>query len=87
MADNTIPTSPQSDNWISVNDRLPEVNDNGYSDNVLVVVRRTGLRFITLAYLYCRDDKPMWLDVLATGEQLNVICWQPLPEMPRVSDG
>ena len=73
--------------WISVNDRLPEAVEedvNGkiaFSELVLVyLVYNNGFTYITTDQ--CRVDDKSWLHEIP-GEGCKVTHWQPLPEPPK----
>ena len=76
--------------WISVNDRLPEAVEedvNGkiaFSELVLVyLVYNNGFTYITTDQ--CRVDDKSWLHEIP-GEGCKVTHWQPLPEPPKDGD-
>ena len=61
---------PKDDNWIKCSERLPELDDDGHSEMVLVADRNGSIR---LNYLI--DDE--WM------VPIEVTHWMPLPELPK----
>lgn len=61
--------------WIRADERLPEQDDSGYSERVLVATRsQKGIKNITIA----SHSKHGWH---GSGSMSGVIAWQPLPGM------
>ena len=67
-------SSASSEKWISVNDRLPEIN-------TLVLVFRDGCYSLSEIYMYDMvEGTPMWSYTGLGGEPSH---WMPLPQHPR----
>jgi len=66
------------DKWVSVEERLPRVTGNGYSDTVLV----WELNEIRFAQFLKENKYVSWVVIGRTGG-ITVTHWQPLPEPPN----
>ena len=77
---NSIPTLTPPNDWISVEDRLPESEKPvltfvGYPESMI--------GFITVSTYYCFDKTPHWQwDGLLRDEQ-RTLFWMPLPQPPK----
>lgn len=70
-------SQPKVGEWISVEERLPEIQQD-----VLVTIKRRNISYCDLAFL---DDNGRWLMSRRIGYiEGNVLAWQPLPEPYRV---
>lgn len=56
--------------WIKCSERMPELDDDGYSEMVLVVGRRGSIRLN-----YLKDNE--W------SLAMEITHWMPLPELPK----
>ena len=65
----------RSQQWISVNDRLPYPKDN---NNIVVLALKQGI----VAKLHCvaRFNGSCWIE---NGKEVTVTHWMPLPEPPK----
>lgn len=69
------------DKWIPVSERLPEVDEGGLSEWVLVTLNSFG-KIITMYDRICHGG---WLSECFDGEE--VLAWQPLPEPYKAEKG
>ena len=63
-------------NWINVNDKLPEIDNNNFSKVVLAVNDRGTIKTTRLDTEY--NKKGHWIGF--EFSESNVTHWQPLPE-------
>ena len=94
IADHLISSGVTVQEWISVKDRLPEIDDKDYSRSVTVLFRtiqghiHSGYRNIgSIKQSYYDDDctPPYWLDESENldFEENEVTHWMPLPQPPK----
>jgi hypothetical protein len=65
------------DNWISVEERLPEANpdsDNNCSDSVLLRIRYNGYEYERVCW-YCHSDNKWYSHEFVAGYPIE---WKPL---------
>ena len=63
-------------NWISVKDRLPELNEKVFSVNVLVYCHD---RYVGISYFQNKEFiNPEGFDIID-----NVEYWMPIPKLPK----
>lgn len=55
--------------WIKVTDRLPELDDDGYSETVVVYGHKT------ISFNFLKDNK--WVT------PMDITHWMPLPDLPE----
>jgi hypothetical protein len=78
--------------WISVDERLPEIAPDGVSVIVIVAhvgydltmqgfVRTGGLRSSPAHYIGSDENGP-WFKSMVNGRRLKAVAWLPLPEPP-----
>lgn len=67
--------------WIPVSERLPEVDEDGFSEWVLVTTKNLD-KTVTM---YDRLSANSWLTECFEGEK--VLAWQPLPEPYKAEKG
>lgn len=67
--------SQEQDNWISVSERLPTINPNGFSDRVLTTNNGELVMINSYDKEFNRFDRPYYQD--------KVTHWQPLPPKPK----
>lgn len=72
----------KADQWIRVEDRLPEERQ-GWSNSEDVNIFREGGIVSTGSYRYS-CGKIGWVDYLYTNREEPVIAWQPLPSPPKM---
>ena len=86
---NRMPTIEPEPHWIPCSERLPELDEDGYSDKVLVCFSNfTGCE--VCEYREC-DDCHGWYvgdsDDNPEDVGVHVIAWMPLPECYREDEG
>ena len=74
-----INEQPKVGEWIPVEERLPEIQQD-----VLVTIKRRNISYCDLAFL---DDNGRWLTSRRIGYiEGNVLAWQPLPKSYEVKE-
>jgi hypothetical protein len=80
--------------WISVDERLPEIAPDGVSVTVIAAhvgydltmqgfVPTGGLRSSPAVYIGSDENGP-WFKSMVNGRRLDAVAWMPLPEPPEV---
>ena len=74
-------TAPKPQEWISVEDRLPEISP-AYATSECVLVRAQ-----CLCHVADLGDDGKWRDIHSSDELIDVTHWQPLPSPPDDKEG
>ena len=72
----------QCDDWISVNERLPEPNKL-----VLVAIHRPQYYVPDFMYITTADYdevRKKWSSINVVDDLHNVVYWQPFPKLPKL---